>query len=380
MKTPFRLTCLSFLLSLGPLAAADLHPVVALELGVSEGNPRNTEGDFVALKDGGFLYVYTRFRGGGSDHDRADLVSRISRDGGKTWSAEDQPVVGNEGGLNVMSVSLLRLHDGRIALFYLQKNSLTDCRPVVRFSTDEAATWSEPTSIIPDAEIGYYVLNNDRVVQLGDGRLLAPVAKHHQPGQEKADWNGAVGCYFSDDGGNTWQSPKQLDQAFDSAGKRVAAQEPGVVELQDGRVLLWVRTGAGEFYRAHSGDRGQTWTPLVPMGVATPQSPASLERLPESGELVLVWNDHSDLPVAERKLRTPLSVAVSTDEGESWSAGHIIEPDPMGWYCYTAIECTDEHLLLAYVAGTQAPGKRLSVSRITRIPLTELRALNPTAK
>lgn len=375
MKIPLRPICLAFLFPLSPIAAVELSPVVSLELSVSEGNPRNTEGDFVALKDGSLLFVYTRFSGGGSDHDRADLVSRISPDGGKTWSSENKTVVGNESGLNVMSVSLLRLHNGKIALFYLQKNSLTDCRPVVRFSSDEATTWSEPTAIIPDAEIGYYVLNNDRVVQLKDGRLLAPVAKHHQPGQEKADWNGAVGCYFSDDGGKTWQSPNKLQQAFDSSGKRVATQEPGVVELKDGRVLLWVRTGAGELYRAHSEDRGQTWSPFVPMGVATPQSPASLERIPDSGELVLVWNDHSDLPVAERKLRTPLSVAISTDEGKTWSAGQKIEPDPNGWYCYTAMEFTEENLLLAYVAGTQAPGQRLSASRITRISLQALRQL-----
>lgn len=357
----------------GPLVAAELAPVVVLELGISESNPRNTEGDFITLKDGRLLYIYTRFTGGGDDHDRADLVSRVSNDGGATWSAVDEPVVGNEGGLNVMSVSLLRLRDGKIALFYLQKNSLTDCRPVVRFSSDEAVTWSEPTAIIPDAEIGYYVLNNDRVVALGEGRLLAPVAKHHAPGQEKADWNGEVGCYFSDDNGLTWQSPKQLHQAFDAAGKRVATQEPGVVELKDGRVLLWVRTGAGELYQAHSGDRGLTWSPLVPMGVASPQSPASIERIPGSGELLLVWNDHSDLALAERTLRTPLSLALSSDEGLTWSPGRIIEPNPRGWYCYTAIDFVEKHLLLAYVAGQQSPGKHLSASRVTRIPLADLR-------
>jgi len=34
------------------------------------------------------------------------------------------------------------VRDGRIALFYMLKNSLSDCRPVVRFSADEAKTWS----------------------------------------------------------------------------------------------------------------------------------------------------------------------------------------------------------------------------------------------
>jgi len=233
--------------------------------------------------------------------------------------------------------------------------------------------WSEPTAIIPDPEIGYYVLNNDRVVALGHGRLLVPVAKHHAPDQEKADWNGEVGCYFSDDNGKTWQSPQRLQQAFDLAGKRVATQEPRVVELKDGRVLLWVRTGAGELFRAHSSDRGVTWSPFVPTGIASPHSPASIERLPGGDELLLVWNDHTDLPLTERKLRTPLSLALSNDEGLTWSPGRMIEADPKGWYCYTAIEFLDHNLLLAYVAGQQASGKHLSASRLTRIPLADLR-------
>ena len=345
---------------------------VALELSISEGNPRNSEGDFVQLKDGRLLFIYTRFSGGGSDHDRADLVSRYSEDGGKSWSGDDKVVVANEGGLNVMSVSLLRLDDGRIALFYLQKNSLTDCRPVVRFSSDEAETWGEVTSIIPDKETGYFVLNNDRVVQLQSGRLLAPVALHHAPGREKPDWNGEVGCYYSDDAGLTWKSPGTMQKAFDVAGKRVAAQEPGVLELMDGRVLLWVRTGAGELYHGHSSDKGLTWSDLKPMGVATPQSPATIERIPGTKTLVMVWNDHTILPPAERKLRTPLAIALSRDEGVSWGAARNLETDPKGWYCYTAMEFTDKDLLLAYVAGTQSPGLHLSASRVTRVPLASL--------
>ena len=74
-------------------------------------------------------------------------------------------VVENEGGMNVMSVSLLRLQNGEIALFYLRKNSTEDCIPMMRISKDEARTWSDPIPCITDRK-GYFVLNNDRVVQL----------------------------------------------------------------------------------------------------------------------------------------------------------------------------------------------------------------------
>src|SRR5437762_10635274 len=96
------------------------------------GNPRNTEGSFVALRDGRTLFAYSRFTGGGGDNDAASVVGRFSSDGGRAWTSTDVPIVEREGDMNVMSVSLLRLKDGRIALFYVRKNSISDCRPYLR--------------------------------------------------------------------------------------------------------------------------------------------------------------------------------------------------------------------------------------------------------
>jgi len=48
-----------------------------LELLSGPGNPRNSEGSFVALKDGRILYVYTHYNGASwHDHASADLASR----------------------------------------------------------------------------------------------------------------------------------------------------------------------------------------------------------------------------------------------------------------------------------------------------------------
>lgn len=346
-------------------------PVATLVLTPSEGNPRNSEGDFITLKDGRILFVYTRFTSGGSDHDAADLVSRISADQGKTWSTDDDTVIANEGDWNVMSVSLLRLADDRIALFYIQKNSLSDCRPVVRYSTDEARSWSEPTKIIPDEQIGYYVLNNDRVVQLASGRLVVPVALHNRPGWDQPDWKGEIACFLSDDGGATWRRSATMQKAFDRSGERVSAQEPGVVELNDGRVLQWVRTTSGQQYRSFSRDGGNTWSAFEPMGIASPNSPATIERIPTTGDLMLVWNNHAHLGVHERKLRTPYTVAVSRDEGMSWQHVKNLMDDPNGWYCYTALMFVGDHVLLGHCAGDRRTGG-LNRSQITRFPIAWL--------
>ncbi|TWU58359.1 sialate O-acetylesterase [Rubripirellula reticaptiva] len=336
-----------------------------------KGNPRNSEGDFVRLADGRILYVYSRFESGSGDHASATLTSRISDDGGASWSEDDITVVANEGEMNVMSVSLLRLAKDRIALFYLRKNSETDCRPVVRFSSDEAQTWSEPTEIIPDDEIGYYVLNNDRVIQLISGRLIAPVALHRTPDQDEADWHGKVGCYFSDDGGISWHRSRALFPGTNADGQRIMAQEPGVVQRRDGSLLMWVRTDQPTQYQSLSHDQGSTWTPLKPFPLTSPRSPASIERVPATGDLLAIWNDHGYRESVSRD-RTPLSLAVSSDDGVTWSDSIPIAADPEGWYCYTAIEWVDDSLLIAHVDGRQQPGQQLSTSVIRKLPLSQI--------
>ena len=91
-------------------------------------------------------------------------------------------MVANEGAQNVMSVSLLRLNDGSIALFYLRKDGDDECRPYMRISNDEAVTWGPPVLCIPEPA-GYYVVNNSRVVQMRSGRLLIPAALHALKGE-----------------------------------------------------------------------------------------------------------------------------------------------------------------------------------------------------
>lgn len=363
--------CVAFTLAALICVSSGTHaaePVVTLKLSPSTINPRNSEGDFIRLKDGRILFVYTRFSSGGSDHDKAVLASRVSHDQGQTWSDQDQVLIENEGDRNVMSVSLLRLHDGRIAFFYLQKNSLTDCRPVVRFSDDEAQTWSDPVGIVPDSEIGYHVLNNDRVIQLKNRRLVAPVAIHNRPGWKAPDWKGQITCYLSDDAGQTWRRAQTLQKAVKADGSRVSAQEPGVVQLNDDRLLLWVRTTAGEQYRSFSRDDGETWSGFEPMGIASPNSPATIERVPSTGDLLLVWNNHQHLPLEKRTFRTPFNLAVSRDDGNTWQHVKTLMDDAHGWYCYTALTFVDDHLLLGHCAGDRRTGG-LNLSQITRVPL-----------
>jgi sialidase-1 len=343
------------------LQAADGKDVVTIPvLPPSMNNPRNSEGDFLQLKDGLLIFVFTKFIGSkDSDHASAELAARYRGDGGRTWSLRDVQVLRNEGLQNVMSVSLLRLGEDEIGLFYLRKNSSTDCRMYLRRSADEAHTWSEAEPCIPDE--GYFVVNNDRVVRLRSGRLVVPAARHASAGTAFTARAVAV-CYLSDDGGRTWRrSASELEGPPES---KSGLQEPLVAELKDGRLLMLARTDLGCAYRSHSSDGGETWAPAEATGLLSPLSPASVERIPSTGDLLIVWNDHRSVDPALKGRRTPLSVALSKDEGETWGPSKTLAGDPDGWYCYTAIEFVADRVLLAHCAGDPKVG-RLNRTSIT---------------
>jgi sialidase-1 len=145
-------------------------------------------------------------------------------------------------------------------------------------------------------------------------------------------------------------------------------QEPGVIELKDGRVFLFCRTDAGSQYVSYSSDGGDTWPPLAPSNMRSPCSPATIKRIPMTGDLILVWNDYSDSACQGDGPRTPLRVAVSRDEGLTWEHVKTLEGDPKGHYCYTALEFVGQNdVLLGYCAGSRdAP---LAFTQLTRFSL-----------
>lgn len=347
-------------------------PGRCLELPPGPNNPRNSEGAFATLRDGRILYVYTHYTGSSrEDHAPACLMSRESAYGGRTWTSYDTLVLENEGAQNIMSVSLMRLGDGDLGLFYLRKNSWHDCRPFLRRSWNEGQTWGPPVVCVPDRP-GYYVLNNDRAVRLASGRIVLPLCRHCLEGDDASDPQGTILCYLSDDDGRTWRQSAQEWQIHDEAGRRITAQEPGVVELTDGRLMMFIRTNAGCQMMSWSSDGGDTWTPSVPSPLRSPLSPASIKRLP-SGALLAVWNDHAAPRWEGSERRVPLTLSLSRDEGRTWTPGRPLEGnETRGHYCYTAIHVVNDAALLAYCALDN-----LAWSRIVRVPLDWLELTEP---
>ena len=354
---------------------------VVLELAPGPGNPRNSEGAFLDLKDGTILFVYSRFVGTSfSDEAKARLAARRSGDGGETWSGDTVIETPEENEvMNVMSVSLLRFGNGDVGLFYLLRRSWHDMRMWCRRSTDEGWTWGTAVTCMPAA--GYYVVNNDRVVRLASGRLVIPAALHPSLADRNAaaavDWRGVAEFFLSDDDGRTWRMAKGYG-TLPVAHTRSGLQEPGVVELRSGVLWAWARTDLGRQYEFFSHDHGETWSVPAPSRFTSPNSPLSMKTIPGTDRLLAVWNPGPSYETRPLKPiggdRTPLVIATGPMPTGGWSRASLVDGVTVQdeGYCYTAIHFTKDAVLLAYCAGGERDQNRLARLRMKKLPLARL--------
>ena len=346
-----------------------------LDLPPTPENKRNSEGAFIKLKNGDILFVYSRFRNDSAlDHAACDLYGMISHDDGDTFG-DIFPVLKHEDvdADNVMSVSLLRMKNGDVGLFYGRKKG-NDCVYYLIRSSDEGKTWSKPVRTLN--EDGYFVLNNDRVVMLSDGAILLPLAYHNTLDDFKA---GKLYVSASYDDGYTWQTIARDITMPLSRGLTTGVQEPGILELDGGKLWCYSRTDAGRHYECFSTDGGSTWSELLPSPFQAPCSPLSTKRL-RDGRIIAIWNP---IPfcygrsqhgyAVHTAARSPLVLAQSLDGGDTFSAPIAIETDEGAGYCYTAIFEIDGAILISYCAGGPGDKTNLARTRIRKIALDELK-------
>lgn len=335
-------------------------------------NPRYSEGSIVTHADGSLLYATTEFVGGGADHATATIIGRTSTDGGRTWG-EPRLLQENVGEQNVMSVTLRRLPKSQekadvaaalngsvespLGMFYLVKNSNTDLDAYLRVSHDQGASFGAPV-LVTDMP-GYHVMNNDRVTLLTSGRLLAPVASCDDV-SDGGEFRSLV--FLSDDGGATWRPGKQA-MTIPQRG----AMEPEVIELADGRLLMIIRTQFGYIATGYSTDGGDTWSEPARLSVPSPEAPATIRRIPSTGDLVLIWNNVPPPKGAYGK-RTPLTAAISSDEGRTWQHVRNLETNTDDTYAYTSVLFHRDRVLLSYYVADEATG-RIS-SRFRSLPVS----------
>jgi hypothetical protein len=198
--------------------------------------------------------------------------------------------------------------------------------------------------------------------------------------------------YRSDDEGQTWQKhPGGLMGWFDFEGVpngycgQTACFEPTIAETRDGHVLLIARSTVGRLVQSLSTDGGEHWYAVRPTDLPSSESPALLVTLPQTGDLLMVWNQVSREEIRRGYRRGRLSSAISRDGGHSWEKFKTLElsegledidrvppeypiqmvrardwvgPLPDGWayFHYPNVDVVGDQVIIRYSRGTPLLG------------------------
>jgi sialidase-1 len=314
-------------------------------------NPRNDTASVAELGDGRLMVVWHKYASGsmgGDDFGVCRIFSKISHDRGLTWGQERMLVDALPDDLNVQAPALCMLPSGELLLICLRAHSERSTSMMLFRSQDGGNTFVESSPIWERSEGQWLQGGASSLVRLSNGRLLLPF--HGGTGHQFSQHN-VVRCFYSDDDGYTWK----LAEGMVDLPMR-GAMESSVAELGDGKLVMSLRTQLGSAFLSYSEDRGETWTLAQTSGLKAPESCTCLRRIPGTDSLLLIWNDSLYDPGHHHYgERSPLSMAISDDGGNTWQRAGNIEPP--GDSEYTNIDCTfisTEEAVITYMAVSPA--------------------------
>ncbi|QDP97088.1 hypothetical protein FOE78_15170 [Microlunatus elymi] len=227
-------------------------------------------------------------------------------------------------------------HDRRDAIVY------------ARTSDDGGRSWSARWALMGPGVF----LRNPPLFQ-PDGSWLLPVYRVTDQGEYSV-------AAISTDHGQTW-----TEHVVDDSLGRV---QLSVAPRTDGSLLGLLRSrDADRIYATGSDDLGRSWTRPVRTELPNNNSAIQLLRLTD-GRLVVIFNDATlerdqfrwvdgpDGPLTRKKpLRTPLTLAVSTDDGRTWPIRRNLQnadlehrDRPMGYSYPALLQTRDGRLQAAY--------------------------------
>jgi sialidase-1 len=194
-------------------------------------------------------------------------------------------------------------------------------------STDKGKSWSSMEKLHDD-----WTGATRDIIQTDSGRVCFTSMKMlSHPGRH------SVLTYSTMDDGKTWKPSNVLDMG--GRGHHGGITESTIVELNDGRLMQYIRTNWGCFWRAESVDDGLSWHLYGPVDIKASSAPGILIRL-QSGRIALVYNQTapqgeneaqymkggdniwSAVPVSN--YREELSIRFTEDECKTWTSPVVL--------------------------------------------------------
>ena len=292
--------------------------------------------------DNGDLYL--AFYGGSGEYstDTAVYGARL-KVGATQWTSPtviaDTPFV-SEGNPVVWQAP-----DGIVWLFYVVRygDTWSTSRIQAKISRDEARTWSDPTILA--FEQGMMV--RGRPIVLEDGDYLLPI--YHETGHDTEFVGPDSTSLFLryDTAERKWSQSARIHSANGNI-------QPSVAILDADHLVAFCRRGGGYgpgtsgfIIRSESRDAGRTWSRGINTEFPNPNAAVDLLRL-KSGNLLLAYN-HSMVE------RDPLSLVLSTDQGESFPYGLKIAVGGTRDFAYPyLIQTKDNKIHLIYTSRARS--------------------------
>lgn len=268
--------------------------------------PQNAYTGLVKLPDGEIRHY-------GKDH----YIS--STDQGETWSEVAVDKGQHYGKRNPLTGTYLRLRSG------------SDDRVIaLRSEGGIDGAWEEEV-----ADSNGAIMIKPVVYIRGGKRAIAGFHTKYRKG---------CGSYYSDDDGRTWKKSNLVEAPHHEAtgfhkGMRWnhGAVEPTIVELQDGRLWMIMRTAQDQHYESFSADGGENWSQPQPSRFYATITMPTIQRL-ANGSLLMLWCNTTPLPEMEHDggywedvftNRDATHAAISDDDGQSWKGFREIYLNPM---------------------------------------------------
>lgn len=249
---------------------------------------------------------------GGKDEGAKDVQIWSSTFDGKAWSAPK--VLGTEPGQPCWNPVLFKSAKGTLFLWYKAGPKPDNWTGFVRTSADGGKTW-HAVGMLP---AGFFGPVRAKPIQLANGTILAGTSV-----ESFRNWTPFVDR--STDGGKTWRR----SNAFAVPGKFNQIQ-PTLFEAKDGKIVALMRSRDPRVVcRAESKDGGETFAPAEETKLPNPSAGIDCVKT-AGGDVFLIYN-----PVALG--RSPISLARSTDDGQTWKKVADLEGEAFAEFSYPAM-------------------------------------------
>lgn len=296
---------------------------------LTDNSPFAHASTIVKMKNGAFICAWFS----GAEEGAMDTRIWYSiKQPNKSWS---KPVMLQDGiEYSHWNPVLYLTREGNVRLYYKSNGSCKNWHGYFVESRDCGQTWSAPREIAYESDTGLTAGGpvKNKCLRTSKGLLLAPNS------YETDEVRRAVIEYSTDDG-MTWHDSGEI-RAYTDSGEEVMIIQPTLWESSDGSVHALLRSKDYFIYRTDSYDGGITWCPAYRTSLLNNNSGIDLVKT-DDGLLWLVCNP-------ALSVRSPLTLYVSKDDGNTWYAVMDIEKFLPIEFSYPSIIADGKTLYITY--------------------------------